>query len=306
MVRFTLKQCSYFMAVAEQGGIAQAARVMNISQPAIAQAIDKLEDITGLQLFDRQHARGMDLTVQGRAFYSEAEKLIATTQAVERNVSDILANLAGTIRLGCFQSIAPFHVARLSSRYHSLFPNVEVEVSELLQSELVTELLTGNIDLAILYDLGLDPSLLGWRVLSKPKPYVILPRDHKKSSQTKISLKELADEPYVLFDAPGSREYFYSIFARYQITPQISFRSTSLESVRSAVGHGLGFSLLTMRPNEPSTYDGHQIVSLEIKEDIEPTQIVLAHKVDASMPPLLKKFTDYCIEDFKQQKSKPR
>ncbi len=106
MVRFTLKQCTYFIAVAEHGGIAQAARVMNISQPAIAQAIDKLEDITSLQLFDRQHARGMDLTVQGRAFYIEAQKIVRTALTVERNVFDISANLKGTVRLGCFQSIA--------------------------------------------------------------------------------------------------------------------------------------------------------------------------------------------------------
>ncbi|MEH6631304.1 MAG: LysR family transcriptional regulator [Halopseudomonas aestusnigri] len=298
MVRFTLKQCSYFIAVAEQGRIAQAARLMNISQPAIAQAIDKLEDITGLQLFDRQHARGMDLTTQGRAFYKEAQSLVTAAQAVERNVSNISAHLAGTVRLGCFQSIAPFHVARLSSNYQKLYPNVEVEVSELLQNELVSELQSEKIDLAILYDLGLDPSLFGWKVLSKPKPYVVLPSDHSKSSQSTISLKELAEEPYVLFDAPASREYFYSIFARYQITPRISFRSTSLESVRSAVGHGLGFSLLTMRRNDPNTYDGHQIVSLEITEDIEPTQIVLAHKVGSKLSPLLTVFMNYCIADF--------
>ena len=42
MVRFTLKQCRYFLAVADHGGIAQAARALNISQPAIAQALNKL------------------------------------------------------------------------------------------------------------------------------------------------------------------------------------------------------------------------------------------------------------------------
>ncbi|MFD2205590.1 LysR family transcriptional regulator [Kiloniella antarctica] len=301
MVKFTLKQCSYFIAVAENGGIAQAARVMNISQPAIAQAIDKLESITSLQLFDRQHARGMDLTVQGRAFYKEARKLILTAQTVERNVVDISANLKGTLRLGCFQSIAPFHVARLSSTYQTLYPNINIEVHERLQNELVTELLNGKIDLAILYDLGLDPSLLSWNLLSQPKPYVIVPKNHSKSAQTSISLKDLADEPYVLFDAPGSREYFYSIFARYQITPHIAFRSTSFESVRSAVGHGLGFSLLTMRRNDANTYDGHQVVTLEIKEDIDPTQIVLAHKQGLELPPLLSNFINYCVTDFVSQ-----
>ena len=46
MVRFTFRRCACFHAVAEQGGIAQAARVLNISQPPVAQAIDKLEAVT--------------------------------------------------------------------------------------------------------------------------------------------------------------------------------------------------------------------------------------------------------------------
>ena len=49
----TLKQCRYFQAVALKGGIAPAAQLVGISQPAVAQAIAKLEDQTGLVLFRR-------------------------------------------------------------------------------------------------------------------------------------------------------------------------------------------------------------------------------------------------------------
>lgn len=72
MVKLTLKQCAYFVAVAEQGGIAQASRVLNISQPAVAQALDELEHQFEFRLFDRHHARGTELTPQGRAFFDSA------------------------------------------------------------------------------------------------------------------------------------------------------------------------------------------------------------------------------------------
>ncbi len=68
MVRFTLKQCAYFLAVADQGGIAQAARALNISQPAVAQALDKLEALCDLRLFVRHHARGTELTPRAAPF----------------------------------------------------------------------------------------------------------------------------------------------------------------------------------------------------------------------------------------------
>ncbi|MFT5549074.1 MAG: DNA-binding transcriptional LysR family regulator, partial [Candidatus Azotimanducaceae bacterium] len=51
MVKLTLKQCAYFVAIAEQGGIAQASRLLNISQPAVAQALDKLEHLFEFRLF---------------------------------------------------------------------------------------------------------------------------------------------------------------------------------------------------------------------------------------------------------------
>ena len=68
MTKITLEQCRYFRAVAQTAGIASAVQVVGISQPAVAQAIAKLEDQTSLVLFRRLHARGMELTAQGIDF----------------------------------------------------------------------------------------------------------------------------------------------------------------------------------------------------------------------------------------------
>ena len=301
MVRYTIKQCHYFAIVAEQGGIAQAARVLNISQPAIAQAIDKLEEITGLQLFDRQHAKGMSLTIAGRSFLKEIHGFLKHAEALSRSTENIASNLQGTIRLGCFQSIAPFHIARLVSRYSKHMPQIKIDAQEHLQEELISGILEEKIDLAILYNLDLDPSELSWHVLTRPQPYILLPEDHPLACQSSLSLQNLADEPYVLFDAPGSREYFFAIFSAHKITPKVAFKSTSLESVRSAVGHGLGFSLLTMRPQTKQTYDGHLVVPIKIKESINPTEIVIAHKQNILQPEILTSFIKYCRNDFKEK-----
>ena len=114
MVRFTLKQCAYFLCVVEHGGIAQAARALNISQPAVSQALDKLEDMYGFRLLYRHHARGTEVTPEGRAFAAHCRDLLKTAAGVENKASAIAAHLGGTIRFGCFHTIAPF---RLSFRF---------------------------------------------------------------------------------------------------------------------------------------------------------------------------------------------
>ncbi|MCI5095357.1 MAG: LysR family transcriptional regulator [Rhodobacteraceae bacterium] len=65
MFQFSLRQLSLFAETAKCGGIAQAARNLNVSPAAVASAIDKLEDTTGLVLFDRFPARGLRLTPTG-------------------------------------------------------------------------------------------------------------------------------------------------------------------------------------------------------------------------------------------------
>lgn len=300
MVRFTLKQFSYFAEVAEQGGIARAARTLNISQPAIAQAIDKLEELSGLVLFERHHARGLSLTHQGREFLIQARQLLDNANAVDRIIQDIAHSERGTVRLGCFQSIAPFHVARLIRDYRKSYPDVTIDVTETLQGDIIEGLAQGDLDTAILYDLNLNPEQLDWDVIARSKPYILLAAEHPLAYRKSVSLHELADDPYILFDAANSREYFYSIFSGLQITPRVSLRSTSFESVRSAVGNGLGFSVLAMRRPDGKTYDGHDVVAVEISDNVDPIHIVLATRTGQKPGLLVRRFMDHCVQAFKE------
>lgn len=299
MVRFTIRQCVYFLAVADEGGVAQAARALNISQPAVAQAIDKLEQVTGLILFVRHHARGMELTLQGRAFLDQARTLAAGAARMDSAVADIAANRRGTIRLGCFQSIAPFYLARIVREYGRRAPDVAIAAVERLHADLVSGLAGGELDLAILYDMGLDPHEVSWEMLAQARPYVIVPANHPVARRRRVSLRTLGEEDYVLFDAPGSREYFYEMFTKLGISPRISFRSTSMESVRSAVGHGLGFSIFSMRPFSRVSYEGHRVVPVEIAEDIEPTPVVIARKAGRHPDPMTNAFVAFCKSLFR-------
>ena len=73
MLRFTLRQLEYFIAVGEMGSIALAAEKVNVSSPSISAAITQLEQEYGLPLFVRQHAQGLSLTLAGREMYKQAK-----------------------------------------------------------------------------------------------------------------------------------------------------------------------------------------------------------------------------------------
>lgn len=300
MVKLTLKQCAYFVAVANHGGIAQAARVLNISQPAVAQSLDKLEQICGLSLFTRHHARGVELTPQGRAFIDSARGLLEAAEHTENEAQAIAADLAGNIRLGCFHTIAPFYLANIIKTYRDTRPGVEIIASELLQDEIVSALKSGRIDLAISYDMSLDNELLEKQVLAKLKPFILLSENHSFADRSSIRLADLSKEPYVMFDGPSSRTYFDQVLTSHGIKPPISFNARSIESVQSAVSSGLGFSLSVMKLNHADAYGGGGVVMIPIAENVRPISIVAVRKKNYAPSSLIDQFIAFCKQHFSQ------
>lgn len=301
MVRMTLKQCAYFVAVAEQGGIAQASRALNLSQPAVAQALDKLEHLFEFRLFERHHARGTELTPQGRAFLSSARKLLQLARGTELDAKAIAADMTGIIRLGCFHSIAPFYLPQIISAYKKSFPNIEIVSSELRQDEIISSISAGEIDLALTYDMSLEHCALERQVMTELKPFLLLSEHHKRATQASIRLADMAQEPFVMFEGPSSRDYFESILATQGISPPVSYHSKSMESVRSAVANGLGFSLSVMKLIHKSGYEGDNVVAIPIAEDIDRLAIVLLRKQGISVSGQIEKFCLFCNEYFNNQ-----
>ncbi|MDO5704000.1 MAG: LysR family transcriptional regulator [Paracoccus sp. (in: a-proteobacteria)] len=298
MVRFTLRQCSYFRAVAEHGGIAQAARVLNISQPSVAQAIAKLEDATGLILFERHHARGLTLTMQGRLFLDHATRLEEQARQVEREAAALAAEERGEIRLGVFWTLSPFYTAGLIRRLADTAPGLTIHQREMSLADLANALRDGVLDFAITYDRGAPAEGLAFRELAALRPMAVVAADHPLAGRGSVDLAELADAPYVMFDAPGSRGYFEGLLQECGIAPSVAYASTSMESVRSAVAAGFGFTLLVMRTPSSVTYDGGRVATLEITNQVAPLRVVLASRGDGQMGKVGRLFADHAAAFF--------
>lgn len=294
MSLISIRQCAYFLAVAETGGITAAARKLNISQPAVAQAIDKLEETTGLLLFERLHAKGMVLTSQGDAFLNYASELLASSEKLETAAHEIAQGHEGTIRLGCFQSLAPFYLSTIFQQYRNEYPAITLEVAEKLQGDLIEELNSNHLDFAIMYDLGIDANEIDYQILQRIKPYLIVSKTHPLAKRSKVSIREIAEEKYVLFDAAHSNKYFQSIFGQYDLNPQVVFRSTTIESVRCCVADGIGVSLLAAKPVSSQTYIGKEVVEVEIEEEIADSKVVIAWSNKRRHDPMRSAFIDFC------------
>nr|WP_246479160.1 LysR substrate-binding domain-containing protein [Kaustia mangrovi] len=299
MFRFTLKQCSYFAAVAEHGGIAQAARALNVSQPAVAFALDKLEAALELTLLERHHARGVSLTPQGEEFLALARKLLASAEAVDSAARGLSVQMDGALSVGCLDTLAPFYLPGLVKAFRTYFPNVELAASEQQREPVVAGLRDGRFEAVIAYesDMADQPDLV-FDAVASVQPRVILPSDHALASRKVVSLKLLERDPYVALDLPCLKSYFDRLLERAEIAPPTVLSSPSLEVVRSAVGNGLGFSLIALQPQADLTYDGKAIAARPIREQTPPLQIVVGYPREAPDTELRQQFISFCRDFF--------
>ncbi|MGI9285513.1 MAG: LysR family transcriptional regulator, partial [Pseudomonadales bacterium] len=254
-MHFTLKQLEYFVVAAEHGNVSIAAKQLHVSQPSVSTAISLLEERFDLQLVHRHPAKGISLTNAGRAFTTEARSLLNQAKELSAYADDLSGSLSGSLDIGCFVTFAPFYLPGLLAKFKEVHPGIAINVIEDALDSLQEKLVSGAIEVALLYELGLSDEFATQSVASLP-PYVLLSANHRLANRRSLSLHELAKEEFILLDLPHSRDYFISLFLRADVEPRIVHKTTSLEMVRGMVSRGLGYSILTLRPTANMSYDG--------------------------------------------------
>jgi DNA-binding transcriptional LysR family regulator len=276
MVRYTLKQLTYFLAAAELESVTEAARRLNVSQPSVSAAIAQLEQVLGLQLFLRRHAQGLSLTAAGRRVFAEARNLLAHASELAGGAAAPGEELRGEVDVGCFVTFEPYYLPGLLRAFRTRHPAVEPRLHEGDAEFVERSLVMGALDLSLVYDFGLGPGL-ALDTLAELPPYALLPALHPlAASGGAVSLAALAREPFVLLDLPLSREYFRSLFLRFGLEPDIRHRTISFEMVRGMVANGHGVGLLNLRLAGDRSYDGQPLACRPLAEPAVPLRIVLA------------------------------
>ncbi len=275
------------MAVADHGGIAQAARTLHLSQPAIAQALNKLEQHYGFSLFLRQRSRGVELTVQGRQLHQMAQQLLQQAERQEAAMGLIAAGKSATIRLGCFHTLAPFYMIPLIQQFKQQHPDIALLGEELLQDRLLGKLLNKELDLAISYDMGISNSALIKQKIASQAPYILLSKQHPLAKQKALRAEQLQGQPLVMFDGAGSKDYYHSLLTSLGLNPEIALVSQSMETVRSAVGNQMGFGISVMHPKTSISYDGCELVDIPLLDPCPELAIVLLRLRDIEPSPAM-------------------
>lgn len=276
---FTLLQLHYFVTTAARRSMTDAALDLHVAQSAVSTAIAQLERSLGVQLFVRQHSRGVALTDAGVQLLRDARPLLAQVDEISDAVRGQQYDVRGTLRLACFITLAPFVLPRLISRVEQEHPRLHVEIIESDVDSTTQMLLDGTVEAAIAYEFAPIPGLTFERLYRAP-PHVIVSATHPLAARDRLRLRDLDGRDMVLLDIPRSREYFLGMLKSAGVEPSIRYSSHSYETVRSLVAQGHGFSILNNIPRSPVTYDGKELRPVPIADDVPALDVCLARVTD--------------------------
>ena len=147
-----LRTLRYFLAVAREENMTEAANVLHVTQPTLSRQIADLERELGVELFERTN-RSCVLTGDGMRLRQRAEEILALVDQTESEMGDQELGIAGNIRIGAGETQAMSYVLDTFAALHRDYPAVTIE------------LYTGNADAT---EERLERGLLDFALLLEP------------------------------------------------------------------------------------------------------------------------------------------
>ncbi len=191
-----VKPLRYFVALAEALHFGRAAAQLHISQPPLSRQLAALEESIGVMLIERSPQK-VTLTAAGHQFYADAKSILALLAQAEKNAQAAEKGSTGTLTIGFTMCAAYSVVPRYTRTYSATYPEVQLNLREVVSHDLAAEILNGCIDAAIMFPISPTRDLLTRTIVSEPL-CVALPLSHPMASATKIHISELAGEAFVM------------------------------------------------------------------------------------------------------------
>jgi len=242
-----LKQLEYFVRVAEMGSFTRAAIALNVAQPALSRQIRLLEVELRQNLLNR-NGRGASPTEAGQLLLEHGRGILHQVKRAREELARARSGHTGRVALGLPPSVARVLTVPLTRAFREKMPDAQLSISEGLSASMQENLLSGRLDIALLYNATSTPGLELWPLvqeelwLVQPRPPGLL----EDPPPPPISLKEVSQIPLVIPSRPNAiRMHVESEMAELGCRPQIALEIDGVTAILELVADGAGSAILS-------------------------------------------------------------
>jgi len=189
-----LRQLSALVAIADHGSFSAAARALFTVQSNVSGHIGKLERELGVTLIDRSAGR---LTEEGERVLERARRILNELDDIASDIASLDSEVSGEARVGMIGSAAEWLAPGLMEEMARLHPHVHTVLSEGSTSALVPNVVTSLLNAAVIHLPVEEPDLIAEPLFSE-ELVLLLPKGHRLSRASDISLGDLRDTPLLM------------------------------------------------------------------------------------------------------------
>lgn len=242
-MRFSLRQLHIFEAVARHLSYTRSAEELHLTQPAVFAQVKQLEESVGVPLLERI-GKKLHLTSAGQEVLVTSRETLKAIEHLEMRLADMQGLKKGKLHIAIVTT-AEYLIPRLLGEFCTRYPGIEAALTVTNREMLLARLTENADDLVIL---GAPPEHI--EVVAKPiadNPLVVVARqDHPLAGKKKISLKQVAEEPFILREpGSGTRLAVERHFADHGLKLRVRMELGSNEAIKQAIAGGLGISILS-------------------------------------------------------------
>lgn len=280
-----IRDLAWIAALADYRHVTDTAAIVRTSQPTLSRALARVEAELGARVFERSHD-GVHLTPVGETVVAAARDIVARYEQLRAELTSQLDPESGVVRLAFLDSIATSIVPRVLRTFHEQAPRVRVLLSQEPAHEILDDLATGAVDLAIT---SARPSPEhGWHPLHEERLVLVVPPGHRLRGQRTVTLAELADEELVTTPIGfGYRALIDALLRDAGVSPTVSFESQDLATIEGLVAAGLGVGIV------PEPFAGQSgTTGIALATDAARRTIGLTWRTDRPLPAPAARFRD--------------
>jgi len=277
-VPMNVRQMEVFYAIMRVGSVTGAARLLNISQPAVSATLRHCESSLGMRLFERAGGR-LRPTPEALALYPDVASIFRRIDKVSEMSRDLAGGRLGTVSVAGSFPLMHSWVVGAMARFQAERPRVQFFVQTLTTQMVVDRLLTAEIDIGVCFANPAPSTGLVAEPLGAAEIACVLPREHPLAAREMLSPQDLAGYQLITY-TPQSllREPIDAAFAAAGCEPavhaHVDLSLTGLRLVQEGFGIAivdirmvdvLGFRDLVVRPMMPPIHAHAALLRLEAK-----------------------------------------
>lgn len=227
----------------ELRNLTKAASSLGYTQSGASHIISAIEGELGVSLLRRDYS-GTHLTTEGELLLPAIRELVACGEKIRSISQSILGLQTGVLRVAAFSSISLLWLPKMIGRFHSQYPNVQVEIISGTGSyqEMEEYLLTSQVDCSFVR-LPVSTSLQATPLLRDPLLAVIPPDHPLAQAEEPITFAQLASEPF-LMPAEGKNFDIAALCNAFSFKPQVAYTMHDDLSLLAMAENGLGCTIL--------------------------------------------------------------